>query len=249
MLLEGRKTVVINWQRSSPCSARGLYQHLTVPKKEVVMKRFWLLIASVTLSISGMQPVFTSAQEVDEISFDLFPNPPFVNCLARFPGDPTRPPAANARVERGKLNDKLVLHLRNIKPGLAFDLFTVQRSPLDANGTPLLGFTNFGLAWYQSDIEADNGGSATVQIRTILLDQIFGFDPDVGLAPTNTFHVGFWFNDPADAATCGFTGFTPFNGEHHAGPLAMISVPDPDTGLGPLCTNPDTSTFPAKCNP
>ena len=43
----------------------------------------------------------------------------------------------------------------------------------------------------------------------------------------NTFHVGFWFNDPADAAACNFdvTKPTPFNGEHRAGPLAMISRP------------------------
>ena len=50
-------------------------------------------------------------------------------------------------------------------------------------------------------------------------------DPDVKLSLTNTFHVGFRFNDPADASACGFTGFTPFNGENHAGPLAMISIP------------------------
>ena len=29
----------------------------------------------------------------------------------------------------------------------------------------------------------------------------------------------------------------------------MISVPDATTGLGPLCTKPDTSTVPAHCNP
>ena len=40
-----------------------------------------------------------------------------------------------------------------------------------------------------------------------------------------------------------------FNGEHHAGPLAMISLPDATTGLGPLCSNPETSTTPARCNP
>jgi hypothetical protein len=81
------------------------------------------------------------------------------------------------------------------------------------------------------------------------VNQIFGFDPDVQLTPTNTFHVGFWFNDPNDAAACGFTGFTPFNGEHHAGPLAMISLPNPDTGLGPLCLTPNTETDPISCNP
>jgi hypothetical protein len=199
------------------------------------MRHFWLLAAIATLSVSFVQPVITHAQE-DEINFNLVPIPSILNCLARFPGDPKRPPTAEARIERGAQNDKLKLFLRNIKPGLAFDLFTVQRSRLLANGSLDPAFTNFGLAWYQSDLQADSGGAETVLVRTILLDQIFGFDPDVALAPTNTFHLGFWFNDPNDATACGFTGFTPFNGEHHAGPLAMISVPDPVTHLGPLCT-------------
>ena len=40
------------------------------------------------------------------------------------------------------------------------------------------------------------------------------------LAPTPTFHVGFWFNDPENAAPCRFTSPapTPFNGDHNAGP-------------------------------
>ena len=67
--------------------------------------------------------------------------------------------------------------------------------------------------------------------------------------PTNTFHVGFWFNQPEDATNCGFTGFTPFNGEHQAGPLAMISLPEVATDLGPLCFNPDFSSDPVRCNP
>ena len=64
-------------------------------------------------------------------------------------------------------------------------------------------------------------------------------DPDASVAPINTFHVGFWFDNPQDAEACGFdpTKPTPFNGEHRAGPDAMISVPDARTGLGPLCTH------------
>jgi hypothetical protein len=161
----------------------------------------------------------------------------------------------DAVVVRGDLNDRLTLKLRGFKPGLNFDLFTVEHTPQLADGTHDTGFHTFGLAWYQSDIHVETGDdddeneSSSVTIRTILLDQIFGFDPDVALAPTNTFHVGFWFNDPNDAAACGFTGFTPFNGEHHAGPLAFISRPNADSGLGPLCTNPDLSTDPPHCNP
>jgi hypothetical protein len=190
--------------------------------------------------------------KVHKIKFELTPNPAFVKCLARYPDDASRPPKAEVVVTRGELNDRLVLRIKNIKPKLAFDLFTVQRSPLSADGASDPQFKgSFGLAWYQSDVEADEDGDGIVVIKTILLDQIFGFDPDVSLPPTNTFHVGFWFNDPNDAAPCGFDPNkpTPFNGEHKAGPLAMISLPDATTGLGPLCTDPNTSTDPATCNP
>lgn len=187
----------------------------------------------------------------DVTHFHLVANPKFANCLAQHPGDPSRAPSADVTVQRGNLNDTLTLHIHDIKPNLAFDLFTVQRSSLRADGRPDPAFKDFGLAWYQSDVQADAKGDGTVRVRTILLDQIFGFDPDVSLAPTNTFHVGFWFNDPADARACGFdpTKPTPFNGEHRAGPLAMISVPSATTGLGPLCVSPDTSVTPARCNP
>jgi hypothetical protein len=69
--------------------------------------------------------------------------------------------------------------------------------------------------------------------------------------PTNTFHVGFWFNDPLDAVACGFdpTKPAPFNGEHKAGPNAMMSVPDSTTNLGPLCTNPTAHEGRFVCNP
>jgi hypothetical protein len=187
----------------------------------------------------------------DVVHFSFKPNPKFASCLAARPGDADNAPSVEADVVRGSLNDGLFLRGRNIKPNLQFDLFTVEHSSLAADGTPDPSFTNFGLAWYQSDLEADSNGSMHASIRTILLDQIFGFDPSVNLPPTGTFEVGFWFNDPQDAVACGFdaTKPTPFNGEHHAGPLAMITVPDATSGLGPLCTKPDTSVSPARCDP
>jgi len=179
-------------------------------------------------------------------TFQLIANPPFVNCLS---GKGT--PSARVTVVKGKLNDTLTIKVRHVKPKLAFDLFTVENTPLLSDGTPNGAFAggNFGLAWYQSDIQANAAGNATVTIRTILVNQIFGFDAGTGLAPVNTFNVGFWFNDPADAADCGFTGTTPFNGEHTAGPMAMISGADVTTALGPLCLDPNTGTVPATCNP
>ena len=162
-------------------------------------------------------------------------------------------PRAHATVIRGKQNDTLILDLDGIRPDLDFDLFTVQRSPFLSDGSKDPNFKgSFGLAWYQSDIDLrKHSDDGHVRIKTILLDQIFGFDPDASLPPTNTFHLGFWFNNPQEAAVCGFdpTKPTPFNGEHKAGPLAMISVPNAETGLGPLCTDPSQSTNPTSCNP
>ena len=208
-----------------------------------------LLTLSVTVGGSMFTATAAAQDKKDEISFDLVPNTAFVNCLRR---SAYEEPRARATVIRGKLNDTLILDLDGIKPGLAFDLFTIQRSSFLAEGVPDPAFKgSFGLAWYQSDIEigrhTDDGH---VRIKTILLDQIFGFDPDNALPPTNTFHLGFWFNNPEDAVACNFNPAkpTPFNGEHKAGPLAMISVPDPSTKLGPLCTDPDPE-HPGACNP
>jgi len=190
-----------------------------------------------------------STSAVNTVHFDLFPNPKFVSCLG-VPGGPT--PKAQVTVTRGSLNDTLTITASNIKPGLAFDMFTIERSQLLADHTIDPNFKNFGFAWYQSDLEANSLGKINATIKTILLDQIFGFDPDnlTNPNPVNTFHVGFWFNDPNDANLDGcvfdVTKPTPFNGEHKAGPMAMISVPDATTSLGPLCTNPNSD---GTCNP
>jgi hypothetical protein len=213
-----------------------------------------VVVAGMAVSVQNVaaqdDAEFALNPEVSSKNFALHPNPKFVSCLGTASGPA---PTANVRVTRGKLNDTLTIIGRNFKPGLAFDMFTVQRSSLlsDASADP--NFTNFGMAWYQSDLQASSTGTFTATIKTILLDQIFGFDPDLSVNPINTFHVGFWFNNPNDANVDGcvfdVTKPTPFNGEHKAGPVAFISVPNATTNLGPLCTNPNTKTTPASCNP
>jgi hypothetical protein len=88
---------------------------------------------------------------------------------------------------------------------------------------------------------SDANGHATTTLFSIFADQIFGFDPDVTLEPTNTFHIGVWFDNPNKAGPRGFDTSkpTPFNGAHKAGRAAVISVPDARTGLGPVCLNPN----------
>jgi hypothetical protein len=189
-----------------------------------------------------------AASSLNHKTFQLVPQAKFLACLQ---ASPKKKPKAFVTVIRGHLHDTLILTLKNIKPKLAFDLFTIENTNLLANGGVDPSFVNFGLAWYQTDVQSDRFGTGAVSIRTILIDQIFGFDPAASLPPTHTFHVGFWFNNPQDAAPCGFnvSAPTPFNGEQTAGPNAMISVPDATTNLGPLCLNPNTSTVPATCNP
>ena len=197
------------------------------------MKRWFITLAVAALMVSAMP---SWGQQVQETIFNLAPQHKFLACF----GQPNYTPTAQVIVQRGTDNDVLILRAQHLKPNLAFDLFTIQNSNLLADGQLNPNFTNFGLAWYQSDLETDSNGNVDIAIKTILLDQIFGFDPAVALSPTNTFHVGFWFNNPDDAAACGFdpTKPTPFNGQHKAGPNAMISLPNATTNLGPLCTAP-----------
>src|SRR6201989_2029506 len=176
-----------------------------------------LAVANISAATAG---IVNGNDKRNQTSFDLVLNPATVECVR---DNYNEEPRAHATVIRGKLNDTLILDLDGFKPGLQFDLFTVQHSPFLSTGAKDPAFTgSFGLAWYQSDIQIPkHSDRGRVQITTILLDQIFGFDPDVKLAPTNTFHVGFWFNNPEDAAPCGFNPAapTPFNGEHKAGPF------------------------------
>jgi hypothetical protein len=174
------------------------------------------------------------AQLVRGFSLKVSPaSPSILTCLRSASGVT---PLANVTVAQGPLADDLIISASGIKPGLAFDLFTVQNSNALSTGALDPAFKNFGLAWYQTDLEANSSGQIFATLHTIVINQIFGFDPAVALPPTNTFHVGFWFNNPADAQPCGFNPLkpTPFNGEHRAGPLAMITLPNATTKLGPL---------------
>ena len=209
-----------------------------------MFKQLLVLAAPAVLNLSlAVAPL--RADGPDEISFDLAPNPKFAQCLA---ADPLKPPSAKVTVSRGTANDVMIVRLSDFKPGAAFDLFTTERTNLKSDGTADPDFKgSFGLAWYQSDIHVGTDGKAEAVVKSILLDGIFGFDADPlpgytpGLPlvpPTHTFHVGFWFDQPQDAAACGFDPAkpTPFNSEHKAGPNAMISVPDDTSGQGPLLT-------------
>jgi hypothetical protein len=203
--------------------------------------------AAAVAFVGSMGMAAAASSKPEQTNFRMFPQNALINCLKRSPGAST--PEVRVHLERHELNDTADVNLRNFKPNLDFDLFTIQHSPQTASGAPDAN-ASVGLAWYQTDLHVNRHGSGHARIRTVLLDQIFGVDKDVALAPTNTFHMGFWFNNPADARSCGFTGSTPFNGEHQAGPLAFVTRPNATTNLGPLCTSPVSGNGGVfTCNP
>ena len=100
----------------------------------------------------------------------------------------------------------------------------------------------FGLAWYQGDLETNQHGRGhqtfigrfneetfiVAQGSAPALQVHHNAFPDAQLnpvtGPIHTFHLGVWFNSPADAVKAGCPGdVTPFNGEHNAGIQALSS--------------------------
>jgi hypothetical protein len=101
--------------------------------------------------------------------------------------------------------------------------------------------TPFGLSWYQGDIETNHHGRGfgifigRFSIETFIVAPGVAPAPVVHnqppnpdassnpqTAPVHTFHLGLWFNDPADSVKAGCANaVTPFNGDHNAGPQAL----------------------------
>jgi hypothetical protein len=102
----------------------------------------FLLFATMAQAQNAEQNAEIDASAPNTTTFHLVPNPPFVACLEDSSG---LPPKATVVVVRGKRNDLLTLTFKHVKPGLAFDLFTVQHSPFLSNGAPILPLST--LAW------------------------------------------------------------------------------------------------------
>jgi hypothetical protein len=131
--------------------------------------------------------------------------------------------------------------VRGLPPQTAFGLFVLQ-----APNAP------FGFGWYQGEIETNRDGlghqrfvgrfnnetftTAPGSIPTPVLHH--NAFPDAQLnpatAPVHQFHLGLWFNSPADAVRAGCPGdVTPFNGEHSAG-IQVLSTRNRPDAQGPL---------------
>lgn len=126
----------------------------------------------------------------------------------------------------GQQNDVMTLTANGLPANSGFDLFLVQNTPLDG-GT----FSGFGFGWYQSDVQSDSTGHASVKVQGIFDKETFIENPSSPFTPIRTFNVGFWFDSPThEQQVCGNASApaaTPFNGEQNAGLLAMITKGEP----------------------
>ncbi|MBK8175343.1 MAG: hypothetical protein IPK66_08845 [Rhodospirillales bacterium] len=133
-------------------------------------------------------------------------------------------PNAKARVTISTLGEveTMTVAATGLPKNVGFDFFIIQQ----ANAP-------FGLSWYQGDMESDSQGRAVgvfvgrfsretfiVAPGSTAAPVVDGEDASTNPAtePVHTFHLGMWFNSPADAAAAGCPNIvTPFNGEHNAG--------------------------------
>jgi hypothetical protein len=134
---------------------------------------------------------------------------------------------ASVRIVSHGLTETMTINAAGLPANSAYDVFVIQ-----VPNAP------FGVSWYQSDLQANGNGNASVSVIGRFSVETFAVAPNTApapaphgskdatvspaFAPIHTFHVGFWFNSPADAAKAGCpTTVTPFNGEHTAGIQAM----------------------------
>jgi hypothetical protein len=168
------------------------------------------------------------------VSFDMVVSQAARNCLSN----------AQAQVQIGSSGtaEEMLISASGLPPNTGFDFFVIQ-----------IPNAPFGLSWYQGDLQSDSNGNALQHFRGRFSVETFIVAPGVAPAPqifndqsfpdaarnpatgpVQTYHLGIWFNSPADAQKNGCPDtVTPFNGEHNAGIQVLNTSNFPDNA-GPL---------------
>lgn len=148
---------------------------------------------------------------------------------------------ADVRVTSFGSVEQMDVFVSGLPPITDFDFFVIQvpKAP-------------FGVSWYQGDIQTDHTGAGHQRFIGRFSIETFvvapgsapapvvhnGPFPDASLNPPfnpiHTYHLGLWFNSPADAVKAGCPGaITPFNGDHSAG-VQVLNTSNFTNDQGPL---------------
>jgi hypothetical protein len=202
----------------------------------------WWTSRRVLLSVAALVSVTTAtvggtavaASTTERASFKMVVSGGAATCL----------PHASASVKIHSLGPVEVMNVdvEGLPPGTDFDFFVIQ-----APTAP------FGVSWYQGDIETDRKGTGEAKFIGRFSVETFAISPGavtppqvhtdgvfpdatdgVSFRPIHTYHLGLWFNSPADAGKAGCpTTQTPFNGDHTAG-IQVLNTNNFPLEEGPL---------------
>ena len=191
-------------------------------------------IAALALVNSMLLCSQASADDEDSIRFPLVRPAVLSNeCL----------PQAQGTVNISKLGNVEIMDVKiqGLPKNTEFDVFVIQ-----------VPHAPFGMAWYQGDIQTNGSGKGFAHFAGRFNEETFIVAPGVAsapvvhdgqiadaaenpaTAPVHTYHIGIWFNSPADAVKAGCPGATtPFNGEHTAG-IQILNTSNFADEEGPL---------------
>jgi hypothetical protein len=211
--------------------------------KQVRSLRRAALAASVMAAVAASSAAQAQETEAAAAEWDA----PFVFNMVRSPGLASSPSCvvkAKGRVSIQKVGEaeEMTVQVQGLPPNTEFDLFV-----LSVPNFP------FGLGWYQGDIKTDWQGKGKQKFIGRFNKETFslaignsvaaphvhnGPFPDAATTPltppVHQYHLGLWFNSPADAQKAGCPGaVTPFNGKHNAGIQVLNTSNFPDLA-GPL---------------
>jgi len=168
-----------------------------------------------TSTVNGNNLTVTNSSIIDNsttttnsvIAFNMVVSQAARNCLPNA--------QAQVQIESSGTAEEMVISATGLPPNTDFDFFVIQ-----------IPNAPFGLSWYQGDLQSDSNGNALQHFRgrfsveTFIIapgvapaPQIFNnppfpdanqnpetFGPDgKTLGPVQIYHLGLWFNSPADA--------------------------------------------------
>jgi hypothetical protein len=175
-------------------------------------------------AISASNAQGNAQPDKSSFKFSMVPSPNIAGCLPHA--------SATVTIKPNSLNDKMTINATGLAPNTGYDLFVIE-----------LPNKPFGVAWYQSDLQANSSGAGSVTVQGIFNVETFsvslGDNGNITFPPTHQYHLGLWFNDPQVPFNLGCEPgqtqpvITPFNGEQHAGVQVLNTSNFPDNA-GPL---------------